>query len=68
MAAQISEREVIVAIKQCRLGLQADSNGPGDFADEAATQLVDAHRCAGDRGWAVLKFTLPIWVGRSRHL
>ena len=54
MPAQIIEREVIVSFKQRRLGLQPDSYGAGDFADEAATQFVRAHRCTRDFRCAII--------------
>jgi hypothetical protein len=60
MAAQIGERGVIVAVEQGRDGLLAYCTGAKDFADEAATQLFRAHRCACDFRWAI--FRLP-WSG-----
>jgi hypothetical protein len=65
MAAQILERQGIVAIEQGRLSLHPDSRGAKDLSDQTAAKLVHAHRCARDTGVkpVVLKFDLPILAG-----
>jgi hypothetical protein len=61
IAAQIGDRRIIVAIKQCRLGLHSDKRGAKDFADEAGPKFVRAHRRARDFRCAII--LLRIWRG-----
>jgi hypothetical protein len=54
MEAQTSERHFVITIVKSGLRLQPDRHDAGDFADEAVTQFVCAHRRARDFRCAII--------------